>query len=114
MADSQLPTPRRGDASSAGPDVRHDAGGWISGSAVTAEPVPAGEIRPGDVIVLDDFSRAQITDVRHGVFWLDDGHNPGVALGWRSLAGNASGVLFCRADDMLARTPEGGSREYRH
>jgi hypothetical protein len=55
----------------------------------------------GDVLIIDG-TRAEVTDVRTGDYWLNTGHHgPGVALGWRS--GTSSGVMFRAADDVLSR-----------
>ena len=65
------------------------------------ETVPAGEIRAGDRIVVNDFT-AEVTDTRRGAFWLTEtGHGPGVAIGWR--AETASGMLFRAADEPIQR-----------
>jgi len=97
MADSNHPVqPSRPEV------VRIDHGGWISGPSADAEPVEAGQVRPGDVLVLDDGTRAEVTDVRHGDYWLNTGcHGRGVAIGWRS--GSSSGVLFRQASELLPR-----------
>jgi len=87
----------------AGEAVHHDVGGWISGPSITAEPVAANQLRAGDVLLLDDGSRAEVTDVRHGYFWMNTGqHGPGVAIGWRALA-TASGVLLRHGSDVFRR-----------
>jgi hypothetical protein len=83
--------------------VLPDAGGWLSGPSITAETVTAEAITAGDRLVLDDGTIGEVDDIRHGWYWLDDGHGPGIALGWRSLNGKASGVLFRSADDELCR-----------
>jgi len=59
----------------------------------------------GDVLVLGDGTRAEITDIRHGVYWLAPGREPGIALGWRS--GTSSGLLFRRAADIVHRAARG-------
>ncbi len=83
-------------------DVRHDAGGWISGPSLTTEPVAAGDVTEGDVIVLDDGTCAEVTDIRHGDYWLNTGrHGPGVAISWRS--GSSSGMMFRLSSDTLLR-----------
>ena len=65
------------------------------------EPIPAEDIEPGDVLLLDDGTRAEVTDIAFGYYWLAGGHEQGVALGWRS--GSSSGLLFRRAADIVRR-----------
>lgn len=85
-----------------GESVHRDVGGWISGPSAHAEFVTAEHVRAGDVLLLDDRTRAEVTDIRHGDFWMNTGnHGPGVAIGWR--AGTSSGVMFRNADDRLQR-----------
>jgi len=81
--------------------VRHDLGGWISGSSVEAEAVAAGEIEPGDILLLDSGIQAEVTDVRDGFYRFPSGREMGVAIGWK--LGTSSGLLFRRASDMLQR-----------
>ena len=81
--------------------VRRDIGGWISGPSLRTELVAAESVRAGDVLLLDDGTRAEITDIRHGFYWLETGHEPGIALGWKS--GTSSGMLFRKASDILQR-----------
>jgi len=83
--------------------VRIDQGGWISGPSLPqgTEPVPAGEVEPGDVLLLDDGTRAEVTDTAFGFYHFAAGHEHGVALGWRS--GSSSGLLFRKAGDILLR-----------
>jgi hypothetical protein len=113
------------------PRRQDDNAGWVSGSSGTehgyqcnacqqgvhcfglrctccnpgpehTEPVTAGDLSAGDVVVFDDGTEAEITDTRTGDYWLNDGtHAPGVALGWKS--GTSSGVMFRQADDVLVR-----------
>ncbi len=65
------------------------------------EPVRAEHVMAGDTVLIDG-TEAEITDVRHGDYWLTTGqHGPGVALGWR--CGSSSGIMFRRADDTLDR-----------
>jgi len=80
--------------------VRCDAGGWISGPSFSSDPVVAGHVMAGDVLLIDG-TRAEVTDVRRGEYRLESGHAPGVALGWRS--GSSSGVMFRDAADLLDR-----------
>ncbi len=68
-------------------------------------PVAAGDVNEGDVIIIDDGTRAAITDIRRGDFWLTTGqHGPGVAIGWQS--GSSSGVMFRRVTDLLDRVAQ--------
>ena len=86
--------------------MRHDAGGWISGPSLPVVLADAGQVRPGDRIVMDGLP-ADVTDVRHGEWWMDEGRAPGVAIGWE--AGSSRGVMFRRADDTVYLVaPEGG------
>jgi hypothetical protein len=55
------------------------------------------------VLVLDDGTRAVVTDIRHGEFPLESGRGQGVAIGWRSPSGRSSGVLFRLGTDVLTR-----------
>jgi hypothetical protein len=88
------------------PNVRYDTGQWISGASISTEPVAAGELQPGDALLLDDGTRAEVTDIRTGDFWLNTGrHGPGVALGWR--AGSSSGVMFRDGSDVVRRVTNG-------
>jgi hypothetical protein len=85
--------------------VRRDLGGWISGPGLDhapgSEPVAAGNVQPGDILLIND-TEAEVTDVRFGDYLLATGdHGPGVAIGWRS--GSSSGVTFRAAADMLQR-----------
>ncbi len=67
-----------------------------------AESVNAADLAAGDVVLLDDGTRAEITDIRSGDYWLATGdHGAGVALGWQS--GSSSGVMFRSGDDVLQR-----------
>jgi hypothetical protein len=101
MADSHLPPAPK--PCTAREVVRRDQGGWISGPSLPpgTEPVPAGEVEPGDVLLLDDGTRAVITDLGEGYYHLPGGRALGVALGWRS--GTSSGLLFRKAGDILLR-----------
>jgi hypothetical protein len=90
------------DPTNPGPNVRHDIGGWISGPMLDAEPVAAEDLQTGEVIVLDDGTCAEVTDIQHGDFWLNTGrHGQGVAIGWRS--GSSSGMMFRPGSDTLLR-----------
>ena len=78
--------------------------GWDSGPSATIEPVPASQVRAGDVLVLDDAGFVSVTDTRRGTFWLNTGrHEPGVAVGWRSRTGSASGIAFRAETDLVQR-----------
>jgi hypothetical protein len=81
--------------------VRVDRGGWISGPSADTEPVPAGQIEAGDYLLLDDRTRAEVTDIRDGFYRFAAGRELGVAIGWKS--GTSSGMLFRRAGDILHR-----------
>ena len=94
MADNHLPPPPQPCEV-----VRHDEGGWISGPSITTEPVAAEQVEPGDILLLDDCTRAEVTDTAFGFYHLPDGHQQGLALGWQ--CGTASGLLFRKADDIL-------------
>src|SRR5260221_11515242 len=66
------------------------------------EPVAAGDVQPGDRLMLDASTIAEVTDIRQGDYWLPTGdHGPRVALGWQS--GTSSGVMFRSASDLLDR-----------
>ncbi len=80
--------------------VRHDHGGWISGPSLSTEPVSTADVRVGDRL-LHDAAVVTVTDIRDGFFWLETGHEPGIALGWRS--GSASGLIFRKAGDLIER-----------
>ena len=67
-----------------------------------AETVPAERIGRGDVLMLDDGVLAEITDLRVGDYWMSDGQ-AGLDLGWRAVAGSASGVLFRPRSAVLCR-----------
>jgi hypothetical protein len=87
-------------------NVYLDVGGWLSGASISTEPVAARDIQPGDALLLDDGTRAEVTDIRTGDFWLNTGgHGPGVALGWR--AGSSTGVLFRDRSDVVQRVTNG-------
>jgi hypothetical protein len=51
-------------------NVYPDIGGWISGACLSAEPVAAGDLTPGDIVLLDDNTPAEVTDVKFGDFSL--------------------------------------------
>jgi hypothetical protein len=84
-----------------GDTVCHDRGGWISGPSASVEPVAARDVQAGDRLLLEDGQAAEVTDIRHGFYWLESGHEPGIAIGWK--AGSSSGVLFRKASDILQR-----------
>ena len=83
------------------------AGGWDSGACAAGELSAAADIVPGDVLSHDG-QLVTVTDTRRGTWWLAGGHGPGVAIGWRSQAGSASGVLFRADSDLLARVARDG------
>ena len=83
--------------------VRPDAGDWISGPSADepgAAPVRADCVQVGDVLLVDG-TRAGVTDLCHGWYWLPEGRGQGIAIGWRS--GRSSGLLFRKASDILNR-----------
>jgi hypothetical protein len=91
----------------AGEEVRRDVGSWISGPCVTAEPVRADSVDPGDVMILADGTAAEVTDTQHSVHRFPDGHQPAVRIGWKVVTGNASGLLIRRGGDtVVVRTDE--------
>jgi hypothetical protein len=84
--------------------VRIDRGGWISGSSITpddTEQVAAEQIEEGDLLLLDDGTRAEVTDVSFGYYFFLEGRSQGVAIGWKS--GRSSGLAFRHAADILYR-----------
>jgi hypothetical protein len=83
--------------------VFRDVGGWISGPSLSTETAKAEDVEAGDVLLLDDYTCAEVTDNSQCFYWFPDGHGPGVAIGWRS--GNSSGLLFRKASDTLHRLP---------
>ena len=87
--------------------VRYDVGGWISGPSLPhgIEPLPADLVEPGDVLALDDGTRAEVTDVGFGFYYLAEGRGQGVAIGWR--AGPSSGLMFRKGSDVLNRVAGG-------
>jgi hypothetical protein len=70
---------------------------------VNAEQVPAEHLQAGDRLILDDDLIVGVDSVRHGWYWFAEGHEPGVAVGWKAVTGQSSGVLFSRGSDVLAR-----------
>ena len=82
--------------------IRHDAGGWISGPSVSAEPVAAQDVGTGDRILLDDGRTAEVTDVSTGDYYFAQGRGPGVALGWKA-GSTTSGMMLRRGSDVLQR-----------
>jgi len=87
--------------------IRHDRGGFISGPSITTEQVPAREVQVGNILLLDDGTLAEVTDIGHGFHWFPDGRQYGVAIGWKS-PGTSSGLLFRKASDILHRVPGDG------
>jgi hypothetical protein len=85
--------------------VHVDHGGWISGPSASIEPVPADQIEQGDFLQLEDGTRAEVTDVRYGYYWLPGGRQQGVSIGWK--LGNSSGLLFRKASDTVKRLANG-------
>src|SRR5262245_23005201 len=101
------PAPEQRNAS--GEVIRHDIGGWISGpSADGAEPVPADDVHPGDLLLITGIE-AHVTARRGGRYWIDGELTWGFALDWE--AGSSRATLFRRLDDLVDRiggTPAGG------
>ena len=90
--------------SASGEVVRRDAGGWISGPAVTVEAVPAGQVTAGDRLILDDGTIADVDVIQPASVRLPGGqHAPGRALWWLQRGGTASGVLVRADSDTLHR-----------
>lgn len=79
--------------------------GWSPGSSAITVEVPAGQVRAGDVVLLEDGREATVTDTRRGTFWMATGLGDGVAIGWKS--GTASGVWFRLLDEAVPRPPRG-------
>jgi hypothetical protein len=80
--------------------IRHDAGSWISGPSASTENVLAEDLEPGDKLLYDG-RIVEVTDTRLGFYRFPEGRMPGVSVGWK--AGNASGLLFRKASDLLER-----------
>lgn len=100
MADANLPA----NSPTGKPQIiRHDWGGWISGPCLPGgiEPVAAELVEPGDVLLFEDGTEAEVTDVRPGFYYLPDGRGQGTAIGWR--AGTASGLMFRKTGDVINR-----------
>jgi hypothetical protein len=77
--------------------------GWISGPSVSPEDIEqvrAGDVQTGDRL-LHDGHLSEVTDTRLGIYRFPEGSASGVSIGWK--AGNASGLLFRRASDLLER-----------
>ncbi len=87
--------------------VLADDGGWISGPSVSFEDVFAVEVTAGSKLLLDDGTVADVTHVRHGLFWLPEGLGQGVAIDWDQSGGNASGRLIRPPGDMLHKVVAG-------
>jgi hypothetical protein len=87
-----------------GEEVRQDIGGWISGPSITTEQVQAQDLGTGDRLVYDG-RVIEIIDIHHGLYYLRDGREQGVAIGWKS-GTRTSGMLFRRASDVLARVAD--------
>ncbi len=82
--------------------IRQDLGGWISGPSVTAEEARADDIRPGDRLLLDDGTVAEVDAIRHGQYLFPEGRKHGVALIWKS-GPRSSGMMSRRASQQLQR-----------
>jgi hypothetical protein len=77
-----------------------DQGGWISGPSISTENVLAQDVGIGDRLVYDG-RVIEISDIHSGLYYLRDGREQGLAIGWK--AGNSSGLLFRHASDLLQR-----------
>jgi hypothetical protein len=82
--------------------VTYDIGGWISGGCADVEPVTAENVRTGDIVIISD-AFCEVTDRRDGFWHFEDGSGFGIALGWKSIQGTASGVAFRHEGDELQR-----------
>jgi hypothetical protein len=88
--------------------VFRDVGGWISGPSADAELVDAALIRPGDRLILDDFTIGEVLSVRVGMFWITpDDFGAAVAINWHEPGGTASGVLHRALDATLQIVKDG-------
>jgi hypothetical protein len=85
------------------------SGGWISGQSASVEDACAAEVTEDDRLVLDGGRVAVVTSVRHGLFWLPDGHGQGVKIDWAEPGGTKSGTLIRPPGNMLRRVT-GGAR----
>ena len=83
-----------------GEEVRQDIGGSISGASITTEQILAGDVEIGDRLVYDG-RVIEISDIHHGLYYLRDAREQGLAIGWK--AGNSSGLLFRHGSDLLQR-----------
>jgi hypothetical protein len=103
MADSHLPLDDdRGEV------ILDDFGGWISGSCIAYDSIPAAEVRAGDLLLLDDGLIAEVDDVVAGDFWVATAtHAPALAIGWNEVDGTARGQLFRTTDQTLHRVRDG-------
>jgi hypothetical protein len=54
-------------------------------------------------LLVDDGTRAEVTDIRYGFYRFPAGRGQGVAIGWRS--GASSRLLFRKGSDILDRLP---------
>jgi hypothetical protein len=79
--------------------IRQDPG-WVSGPSISTENVLAEDVKTGDRLVYDG-RVVEISDVNRGFYYLRDGREQGLAIGWK--AGNSSGLLFRHASDLLQR-----------
>lgn len=80
--------------------VGHDQGGWISGGSISTENVLAQDVETGDLLVYDG-RVIEVSDVNRGLYYLRDGREQGLAIGWK--AGSTSGLLFRHGSDLLQR-----------
>jgi hypothetical protein len=84
--------------------VGQDQGGWISGPSISTEQILAQDVETGDRLVYDG-RVIEISDVNRGFYYLRDGREQGLAIGWKS--GNSSGLLFRHVSDLLERNHSG-------
>ena len=82
--------------------------GWLSGASVSTEQVPVGHVCAGDRLILDDGTVAEVDDIRHGWYRFPEGHEPGVALGWKAVQGPTSGLMFRKGSDLVHRVARDG------
>jgi hypothetical protein len=82
------------------PQVRRDIGGWISGPSADPEPVQAGDIKAGDMLLHEGIP-VTVTATRASKYWIGPEFTDGVAIDWESP--NRLGRMFRRETDTLER-----------
>ena len=90
--------------------IFQDLGGWISGPCADIEPVAAEQVQPGDRLLLETGQPAEITDVRHSMFWLNTGsYSPASRSAGdraaRPASGSARPATSCSASRASRRRP---------